>query len=90
MNRSFNSFYQKPGKITNDELLKKGMSIFLKDNLVEHHDFVVVSPEVWKYLQSWYSSDWSIARYLKREKLGGGKKGWVLDLYPDIKCTFSS
>jgi hypothetical protein len=62
------------------------MHIQLKDNLVEFHDFIAVSPEIWKLLHSWYTSDWSIARYLKQEKTGGGtKRIWVLDLYPDVR-----
>jgi len=53
----------------------------LKENLIEHFDFEAVSPAVWKYLYSWYSSDWCIMRLLKRDKTN--PQGVILDLYPE-------
>ena len=53
----------------------------LIENIVEHFDYEAVSPEVWKYLYSWYSSDWCIMRYLRRDKLNA--YGLVLDMYPE-------
>jgi DUSP domain len=53
----------------------------LKENLVEHFDFEAVSPAVWKYIYSWYSADWCIMRYLKRDKMN--PLGAILDLYPE-------
>ena len=42
--------------------------MLLKDNLVEHFDFIAVSAEVWRLLYSWYSSDWCVARLLKKDR----------------------
>jgi hypothetical protein len=53
----------------------------LKENLVEHFDFVVLTGEIWKYLYSWYSADFTIVRFLKRDKTN--KKAYYLELYPD-------
>ena len=53
----------------------------LKENLVEHFDFEAVSPAVWRYLYSWYSADWCVMRYLKRDKTN--PLGNILDLYPE-------
>ena len=65
-------------------LLKEGKNTELKDNLIEHFDFVVVSCEVWKHLYSWYSSDWTIVRFVRRDKTN--KKSYFLDLYPEKGC----
>jgi hypothetical protein len=76
--------------IDNYSLIKRGTN-FLKDNLIEFHDFVTVSPEIWKHLNSWYGSDWKIGRYLRRDKIFGNKnKGWVLELYPELERMMSS
>jgi hypothetical protein len=60
-------------------LLKEGRSMLLKENLVEHFDFVAVSAEVWKHIYSWYSADWSIVRYLKVDNTS---LKLYLDIYP--------
>ncbi len=62
--------------------MKDGRSMNLKDNIVEHFDFEAVSPAVWKYLYSWYSSDWCIMRNLKRDRTT--PNGVFLDLYPEL------
>jgi len=62
-------------------LLKDGRSMNLKDNLVEHFDFEAVSPGMWKYLYSWYSADWCVMRYLKRDRMNPNAA--ILDLYPE-------
>ena len=71
--------YSRPNHIENKNLLLEGNCMLLKPNLMEHHDYVCVSSEVWKYLYSWYSCDWSIVRYLKRNK---SNDTIYLDLYP--------
>jgi len=53
----------------------------LKDNIIEHFDYEAVGSAVWKHLYSWYSADWCIMRYLKRDKVT--RKGLMLDLYPE-------
>lgn len=53
----------------------------LKDTIIEHYDFEAVSALVWKHLYSWYSADWCIMRYLRRDRVN--KRGLVLDLYPE-------
>jgi len=50
-------------------LLKNGKSMNLKENIIEHFDYEAISPEVWKYLYSWYSADWCILRYLKKDRI---------------------
>ena len=61
--------------------MKEGKQTEIKDDLVEHFDFMAVSCEVWKHLYSWYSADWTIMRFLKRDKTN--KKAYYLDLYPE-------
>lgn len=53
----------------------------LKDNIVEHFDFEAVSPTVWRYLYSWYSADWCIMRFIKRDRVN--QAGVFLELYPE-------
>lgn len=62
-------------------LLNDGRSMNLKDNLVEHFDFEAISPTIWKYLYSWYSADWCVMRYLKRDRMN--PHAAILDLYPE-------
>ncbi len=38
--------------------------------------------EVWKLLYSWYSSDWTIVRFMKRDRTNAKAK--VLELYPEL------
>jgi hypothetical protein len=61
--------------------LKEGKGAELKENLVEHFDFVAVSCEVWRHLYSWYSSDMTVVRFMKRDKIN--KKIFYLELYPE-------
>lgn len=61
--------------------MKEGKSTELKEDLIEHFDFIVVSTEVWKHLYSWYSSDWTVMRFLRRDKTN--RKTFYLDLYPE-------
>jgi len=63
-----NDMYDKPGPINNSPLIRDGRSMLLKDNLVENFDFIAVSAEVWRYLYSWYCSDWCVARLLKKDR----------------------
>ena len=50
----------------------------LKNNLIEHHNYVALPPELWKHIYAWYSADWSIVRFLRRDSA----QGVILDLYP--------
>ena len=54
--------------ISNRCILKAGRSIELKDDLVEHFDFIVISCDVWKLLYSWYSADCTIVRFMRRDQ----------------------
>lgn len=56
--------------------------MILRPGLMEHHDYVCVGGDIWKYLYSWYSGDWSIVRYLKKNKVNDEI---FLDLYPGWK-----
>lgn len=57
--------------------------MFLKENIIEHFDYEAVSPDVWKHLYSWYSTDWCIMRYIKKDRVN--RYALVLDLYPEKK-----
>ena len=74
--------YKKPDTIKNGDLLVEGgeKGIVLKDNLNMNYDFVAVSGETWKHLYAWYSADFSICRFMKRDKFN--KRLMELDLYP--------
>ena len=77
------TLYDKPKMINNEVLLKKGQC-YLKENLVEFHDFIIVTPDIWKHFNSWYGSDWKIGRFLKKDRVfGNHSNGWVLELYPE-------
>ncbi|CDW84553.1 ubiquitin carboxyl-terminal hydrolase [Stylonychia lemnae] len=80
------TLYQKPQKIDNNELLDhqyKGNIKRLRENLVENYDFLSVSPLIWMHLYSWYSADFQIARYMKRDKFNTNQ--YTLELYPHQK-----
>ena len=59
--------------------LLRGNKNHLRRHLVEHFDYVVVSQKLWCYLHFWYSSDYAIARLVRRDKFTQVKH---LDLYP--------
>ena len=46
--------HNRPGKIDLTHLYAHGNSHELADNLMQHHDYDVVSVELWRYLVSWY------------------------------------
>jgi hypothetical protein len=46
---------------------------------MEHHDYVALPQEVWRYINAWYTTDWTIIRHLRRDKVNNKV---VLDLYP--------
>lgn len=54
----------------------------LKEGLVEHFDYEVVTHEVWNHLYSWYSADYCVYRAIKKDKFNNYKI--YLDLYPGI------
>jgi hypothetical protein len=53
--------YEKPGRINNQNLTKEhnkqDTKLRLRDNLIEHFDFEILLPNVWKHFYSWYSAD---------------------------------
>lgn len=56
-------------------------SKYLKDNLLEHHDYEAVSKEIYKNIKKWYNVDIEIIRILKADPLNNNKL--FLDLYPE-------
>ena len=74
--------YRRPGKIVNRGLVLANMSMYLKPNLVEHHEFEAVSAAVWKHLYSWYTADMSIVRNVRKDR--SNRNRTFLDLYPGI------
>jgi len=75
------SVYESPGMITNKELLLDTKIIQLKENLIEHFDYEVVSKDVWQRLYSWFSADYCISRFLEKDNVNSKKI--VLELYPE-------
>jgi hypothetical protein len=63
-------------------LLESIKRLNLKEGLIEHYDFEAVSSQVWRHLFSWYQTDWSIARMMKKDK--STKKKLILNLYPGM------
>ena len=53
--------------------------MLIKPNLINHHDFEALPPEVWRYVLAWYSADWRIVRFLRRD---AAHQGVFLDLHP--------
>ena len=64
----------------NERLLQRSNCLILKANLIEHHDYVALPYNMWRYMLSWYSCDWSIVRYLRQDPVNGV----FLDLYPKV------
>ena len=77
------NLYSRPGPIENHDLLQKRNCLLLKNNLIEHHDYVALPSEIWKHIYQWYSSDWSIVRYLRKDSA----QGVILDLNPNYEQT---
>mmetsp|Transcript_25316 Transcript_25316/g.22341 ORF Transcript_25316/g.22341 Transcript_25316/m.22341 type:complete len:112 (+) Transcript_25316:2050-2385(+) len=80
-------WYKRPGPISNKNLIKfnsiinsNEMDLELKENLLEHHDFVAVSNDIYEALFKWYSCDFDIPRVLRPDPAHPGKLH--LDLYP--------
>ena len=46
--------------------------------MIEHHNFVALPTDIWRHIYAWYSADWSIVRFLRRDTA----QGVMLDLYP--------
>jgi len=67
------------------ELLKTDMNNnpvkYMKDNLLEHHDYEAVSKEIYKNMKKWYNVDIDIIRFLKLDPLINNKL--YLDIYPE-------
>jgi len=81
--------YTKPGRITNRPLLKYDVvddlgsltgDLELREHLLEHHDYEVVSRKVFSVLARWYGCDFEIARGMKEDPFKKNK--FFLDLYP--------
>ena len=73
------NLYARPGPIENHTLLQKKNCMLLKPNLIEHHDYVALPAQIWRHIYAWYSSDWSIVRFLRKDS----GIGVILDLYPN-------
>eukprot|EP00347_Sterkiella_histriomuscorum_P012056 403370057 len=63
--------YKRPGIILNNGLLMNNQSLALRDNLIEKFDYIAVPSQVWKYLYSWFSTDWCISRRLIKDSIAG-------------------
>lgn len=72
--------YQHPTKIINRGLLQGKSGGFLKNNLIQHHDYEAVSSEIWKYLSSWYTYDVVIERQIRYDP---DNENYYLDMHPE-------
>ncbi|CDW76666.1 ubiquitin carboxyl-terminal hydrolase [Stylonychia lemnae] len=61
--RDLDQSYVRPGMIKN--------FMALRPNLIEVFDYIAVPQAIWKYLYSWYSTDWSISRKLVQDSIAG-------------------
>ena len=80
---------KKPVIINNSEIIKnphelpKETFIELKENLLEHYDFIALPKKLFKLFNNWYGVDFEIIRFLKPDPTQNNKM--VLDLYPGKK-----
>ena len=81
--------YRRPGSINNRELLRDDAvsdltnftpELELKENLLEHHDYIGVNKKVFDVLANWYGSDFEICRIMKPDPFQQNKS--YLELYP--------
>merc|ERR1712080_539100 len=73
----------KPGKISYTHIVKGKDPLFkdeLKDGLIEHRDFELVSSSLYEDLQSWDYTDESLC--IPRNVIDRGKGEYVIELYP--------
>ena len=61
----------------------KNMFISIKENLIEHFDYQQVPMEIWAYFKAWYDYDFSLLRFIKKDKMNQDKL--YLELYPESK-----
>ena len=61
-------------------MIKDGKTSALKADLVDHFDYEAVSQPVWSHLYSWYSADYCVFRYMRKDRLSQCRL--ALDLYP--------
>jgi len=88
------SMYPRPSRINNRILLKNEIvedlstltsELELKDNLLEHHDYVLLSNNVFDVVKKWYGCDFEIVRAMKVDLFHPEKL--QLDLYPKKRKT---
>lgn len=81
--------YPRPGPINNRELLRQeaisdlanfNPELELKENLLEHHDYIGVNKKVYDVLANWYGADFEICRVLRPDPFQQDKT--YLELYP--------
>jgi len=77
--------YIKPGQITVSTLLENRCDdkdfVILRDDLMEHHDYEAVIPEIWNLLVGWYgfaTNQTPIMRFISFDKRSGK---YYVDLY---------
>lgn len=67
-------------KFSSDSNQSPNFSFELKENLLEHYDFVALPKKVYKLFKLWYDVDFELVRYLKPDLTQNNKM--MLDLYP--------
>ena len=81
-----NVYYMRPKSINNkvlllDESSNHAQYLFLKEDLIEHFDYEAVELEIWRYFKAWYECDFTLLRFIKRDKINTNRL--YLDLYPE-------
>lgn len=74
----------RPVEIENEELLREGSEVELREGLREGRDFVVLSGAAWKSLVNWYGGGPTIRRILVDKPQGQRE----VDLYPTFLKVF--
>lgn len=69
--------------IKENEMQKQENFYELRENLLEHYDYVALPKKLFKLFKTWYGVDFEIVRYLKPDPTQNNKM--VLDLYPGKK-----
>lgn len=73
----------RPGPISQSNLYSNGQH--LRSNLIEHHDFEVVSLDLWRHLVAWYSLAPNSAIITRPAVLDKRSKKLKADLYYEFR-----
>ena len=81
-NNSF-SQYKRPGPISLKSLLHPKSTNLLRNDLMEHFDYELVLPEVWRYFTAWYGCVADMVPILRPMGFDKRSNKFFVDLYLD-------